>query len=101
MTVRDPITVVGAGSIEVGWAIVFAPRRPSRRRSTTPLTFRSARPSPPSSTVFATLDELGFPALTLASSSSMLGPSRFTSELSGRGRNLVTHPGNPPDVGGN
>ena len=46
--------------------------------------------------LFASLDALCPPFVTLASSSSMLAPSRFAAELPGRARVLVAHPGNPP-----
>jgi 3-hydroxyacyl-CoA dehydrogenase len=46
--------------------------------------------------LFARLDAICDPAVVLASSSSMLAPSRFASELPGRARVLVAHPGNPP-----
>jgi 3-hydroxyacyl-CoA dehydrogenase len=46
--------------------------------------------------VFATLDQNARPETILASSTSALLPSAFTSDLPGRGRCIVVHPINPP-----
>jgi L-gulonate 3-dehydrogenase len=46
--------------------------------------------------LFAELDTVAAPETVLASSSSMMTVSRFASDLPGRGRCLVVHPGNPP-----
>lgn len=46
--------------------------------------------------IFADLDREAPPDAVLASSSSMIPCSRFAGDLSGRGRCLVAHPGNPP-----
>jgi 3-hydroxyacyl-CoA dehydrogenase len=46
--------------------------------------------------LFAELDRLAPPDAVLASSSSFLPASSFASDLPGRGRCLVAHPGNPP-----
>jgi 3-hydroxyacyl-CoA dehydrogenase len=46
--------------------------------------------------LFAQLDGAAPAGSVLASSSSALPASRFASELAGRGRCLVAHPGNPP-----
>ena len=46
--------------------------------------------------LFAELDRLAAPEANLASSSSFLPASAFASELAGRVRCLVVHPGNPP-----
>jgi 3-hydroxyacyl-CoA dehydrogenase len=46
--------------------------------------------------LFADLDRLAGPDAVLASSSSFLPASAFASELAGRSRCLVVHPGNPP-----
>jgi L-gulonate 3-dehydrogenase len=46
--------------------------------------------------LFAELDALCPREVTLASSSSMLAPSRFATALPGRERILGVHPGNPP-----
>jgi L-gulonate 3-dehydrogenase len=46
--------------------------------------------------LFAQLDTVAPEAAVLASSSSALPASRFASELAGRARCLVAHPGNPP-----
>jgi L-gulonate 3-dehydrogenase len=46
--------------------------------------------------LFAELDRLAAPGAILASSSSFLPASAFASEIAGRGRCLVVHPGNPP-----
>lgn len=46
--------------------------------------------------LFARLDATAADEAVLASSSSMIPPSRFASDLAGRGRCLVAHPGNPP-----
>jgi 3-hydroxyacyl-CoA dehydrogenase len=48
--------------------------------------------------VFAKLDALARQDAILASSSSAIVASRFTEELKGRARCLVTHPVNPPHV---
>jgi 3-hydroxyacyl-CoA dehydrogenase len=144
--VSEPVAIVGAGSIGVAWALVFA-------RAGHPVTLHDPDPerlehapaeltdrlegleefglldeSPdaiaarvrtradlkaavkdavhvqecaPESVelkreLFARLDAVCGPAVVLASSSSMLAPSRFASELAGRARVLVAHPGNPP-----
>jgi len=47
-------------------------------------------------TLFARLDSLTPPTVTLASSSSAIVCSAFASDLAGRSRCLVIHPGNPP-----
>ena len=46
--------------------------------------------------LFAKLDALAPSATTLASSSSFMPASRFASDLPGRARVLLVHPGNPP-----
>ncbi len=46
--------------------------------------------------VFAELDELAAAETVIASSTSALLPSAFTSELAGRARCMVVHPINPP-----
>lgn len=46
--------------------------------------------------LFARLDQLADPATILASASSALPASSFASDLPGRARCLVAHPGNPP-----
>ena len=46
--------------------------------------------------LFAELDRLTVPNAILASSSSFLPVSAFASEIAGRARCLVVHPGNPP-----
>jgi 3-hydroxyacyl-CoA dehydrogenase len=46
--------------------------------------------------LFGQLDQLAPPQAVLASSSSFLPASSFGSELPGRGRCLIAHPGNPP-----
>jgi L-gulonate 3-dehydrogenase len=46
--------------------------------------------------LFAELDRLAPPPAVLASASSFMTASAFASDLSGRHRILVTHPGNPP-----
>jgi 3-hydroxyacyl-CoA dehydrogenase len=46
--------------------------------------------------LFRELDALAGPEVTLASSSSALPASAFATELRGRARCLVAHPGNPP-----
>jgi 3-hydroxyacyl-CoA dehydrogenase len=46
--------------------------------------------------LFERLDALAAPEVTLASSSSQMPASEFASELPGRERCLVVHPGNPP-----
>lgn len=46
--------------------------------------------------LFAQLDALAAPLTPLASSSSFMPASRFASDLPGRARILVVHPGNPP-----
>jgi len=46
--------------------------------------------------IYARLDALAPPDAVLASSSSAIAASRYTSELVGRGRCLVCHPANPP-----
>jgi hypothetical protein len=48
--------------------------------------------------LFAELDELADPLCTLASSTSALLPSAFSSGLRGRDRVLVAHPLNPPHL---
>ena len=142
----DAAAVIGAGSIGVGWAIVFAraghpvtvhdpdperlaacPRELAQRlealadfellaespeaiaaRVTAEADLAAAtagavhvQECAPESLalkreLFARLDALCPPAVTLASSSSMLAPSRFADALPGRARVLVAHPGNPP-----
>jgi L-gulonate 3-dehydrogenase len=143
---REKIAIVGAGSIGVAWAIVFAraghpvalydPAPQRRGACTEELSQRlggldgfgllgetpsaiaervsvcdelaeavagavHVQENAPESVelkaeLFATLDALCPPAVTLASSSSMLAPSRFAAQLPGRDRVLVAHPGNPP-----
>jgi L-gulonate 3-dehydrogenase len=46
--------------------------------------------------LFTRMDAIAPMTTTLASSSSMLAPSRFAGDLRGRSRVLVAHPGNPP-----
>jgi len=46
--------------------------------------------------LFAALDRLASPPAVLASASSFIPASAFASDLAGRHRILVTHPGNPP-----
>lgn len=46
--------------------------------------------------VFAALDAVAPPETTLASSSSAIRCSEFASDLAGRARCMVVHPGNPP-----
>lgn len=46
--------------------------------------------------LFAALDRLAPPPAVLASASSFMTASAFASDLAGRHRILVTHPGNPP-----
>jgi L-gulonate 3-dehydrogenase len=46
--------------------------------------------------LFAELDRLAPPGVVLASASSFIPASAFASDLAGRHRILVTHPGNPP-----
>jgi 3-hydroxyacyl-CoA dehydrogenase len=46
--------------------------------------------------LFAALDRLAPPQAVLASASSFIPASAFASDLAGRHRILVTHPGNPP-----
>ena len=46
--------------------------------------------------LFAEIDRLAAPDAILASSSSFLPATAFASELAGRARCLVVHPGNPP-----
>lgn len=46
--------------------------------------------------IFSTLDRLASADAILATASSAIAASRFTSELKGRQRCLVAHPGNPP-----
>jgi len=48
--------------------------------------------------VFAQMDQLASPGTTLASSTSGLRPSAFSSELKHRNRCLVAHPVNPPHL---
>ena len=141
-----PVAIVGAGSIGVGWAIVFAraghpvalhdpaPERRAacggelRERLTGLSSFgllaedvdaiagrvtvcaelaeavqgavhvqeNAPESVPVKAELFAALDALCPPSVTLASSSSMLAPSRFAADLPGRDRVLVVHPGNPP-----
>jgi 3-hydroxyacyl-CoA dehydrogenase len=144
--VSEPIAVVGAGSIGVGWALVFARaghpvvlHDPDAERLTLAGRELDARleslhafellteapeqiaarvtccgelesavagaiyvqECAPESVelkreLFARLDALCPPEVPLASSSSMLAPSRFAEGLPGRARVLVAHPGNPP-----
>lgn len=143
---REPVALVGAGSIGIGWAIVFAraghlvgiydPDIERRNAAGDELGERLAglrefglleedadeiaarvtvhselrhavegvvhvQENVPESVelkreLFAVLDEMCPESVTLASSSSMLAPSRFASALAGRARVLVVHPGNPP-----
>ncbi len=46
--------------------------------------------------LFQRLDELTSPTVILASSTSAIPPSTFSTDLPGRHRCLVAHPGNPP-----
>ncbi len=142
------VAVVGAGTIGVGWSIVFArsgsqvmlqdpdPRRlelatgeirsrleelaefgllsePAAvilaRVGTTPEADEAVGPAgyvqecAPESLelkreLFALLDREAPPEAVLASSSSAITASRFASELPGRDRCLVAHPGNPPHL---
>lgn len=46
--------------------------------------------------IFASLDSISPPNVILASASSALPITRFTSDLPGRNRCLILHPGNPP-----
>jgi L-gulonate 3-dehydrogenase len=48
--------------------------------------------------LFSALDRIAAPQTILASSSSTIVASRFTSELSGRHRCLIAHPLNPPHL---
>lgn len=48
--------------------------------------------------LFADLDRLASPHATIASSSSFMPASQFASDLAGRHRVLVAHPGNPPTL---
>ena len=143
---HEPVALVGAGSIGVAWAVVFARAghpvalhdpAPERReacggellarldalagfgllseeidaiaaRVTVHGSLAEAvqgavhvQENAPESValkaqLFATLDALCPPSVTLASSSSMLAPSQFADGLAGRQRVLVAHPGNPP-----
>ena len=143
---REPVAIVGAGSIGIGWAIVFAraghpvaihdPAAERRDACADELRTRlgglqefglldedadtvakrvtmhsqisravegavHVQENAPESVelkreLFSVLDELCPESVTLASSSSMLAPSRFADELPGRARVLVVHPGNPP-----
>lgn len=48
--------------------------------------------------LFAALDRLSHASAILASSTSSIGVSRFTSALDGRGRCIVAHPATPPHL---
>lgn len=48
--------------------------------------------------LFADLDRLAPPTATIASSSSFMPASHFASDLPGRHRVLIAHPGNPPTL---
>jgi 3-hydroxyacyl-CoA dehydrogenase len=140
------VGIIGAGSIGVGWAIVFArggwtvvlqdpdPRRvelaPQELRARLDELERSGLLREPAVAIaarvrtaaavedavavveyvqecapenlavkqglFAELDRLTAPETILASSSSAIAVSSIATELAGRGRCLVAHPGNPP-----
>jgi 3-hydroxyacyl-CoA dehydrogenase len=144
--VSVPVAVVGAGSIGVAWAIVFAragypvalhdpdpqrlahcsPELSQRLEALAQFGLLDETPGEIAARVtmcaqlgdavagaahvqecapesvelkrglFARLDAICSPRVVLASSSSMLAPSRFATELRGRARVLVAHPGNPP-----
>jgi 3-hydroxyacyl-CoA dehydrogenase len=146
MSGRGPVAIAGAGSIGVGWALVFARAgHPVRLYDPDPerlpeaveelverldalaafgllaeapadVAARVAVSADLESAVagavhvqecaperrelkralFARLDALTEHDVTLASSTSALPASTFTAELTGRGRCLVAHPGNPP-----
>jgi L-gulonate 3-dehydrogenase len=142
---RVPVAVVGAGSIGVAWAIVFAraghpvavcdsdparieaaPRELRERlvemvahgfaldiaEVVDRVSYGTSLPGAveaaeyvqecvvesveAKSEVFHQLDTIAPPHAVLASSTSMIPVSRFATELAGRARCLVVHPGNPP-----